>query len=50
MADVRCKYCNWLNRYIEEDFICRNCNKKNIFKKEVLLEEDSDVQDKTKRR
>ena len=38
--DIRCKYCNWLNKEVKENFICLNCKKENINKKEVDIDID----------
>ena len=27
--DIRCKFCNWLNKEVGEYFICKNCNNSN---------------------
>ena len=27
--DIRCKYCNWLMKEVQEEFVCKNCNKAN---------------------
>ena len=37
MSDIRCKKCNWLNREVQESFICKNCGKENTIK--IKIEE-----------
>lgn len=37
--DIRCKYCNWLMKEVQEKFICSNCGKENT-KTEETKEED----------
>lgn len=29
MTDTRCRYCNWLNKEVQEEFVCVNCKKEN---------------------
>jgi len=31
----RCIYCNWLNREVRANFVCKNCNKENTGKVET---------------
>ena len=41
MADLRCKYCNWLNKEVQENFICKNCSKENsIIKKKENIQQN----------
>ena len=28
--DLRCKNCNWLNKEVKEEFVCKNCGLENI--------------------
>ena len=44
MADLRCKYCNWLNLEVQKDFVCKNCNKENV----VIKEEPKKIQQSIK--
>ena len=52
MVDIRCKYCNWLNKEVQNTFICRGCKKENVTKEkiEVANKEDFNIQSKSKRR
>lgn len=38
--DIRCKYCNWLNKETLIPFNCENCKKYNSEVEEIIKEED----------
>lgn len=35
MVELRCKYCNWLNKEVQEEFICKGCKRENIIRAKV---------------
>lgn len=40
--DLRCKFCNWLNREVKENFVCANCKKQNGYERKEDIKEEED--------
>ena len=37
--DVRCEFCNWLNKEVGDEFVCQNCKKTNRVEEDGTQEE-----------
>lgn len=51
--NIRCIYCNWLNKEVKNNFVCKNCEKDNeqaVKEIKEVSDEKENIQLNSKRR